>query len=62
MFVLSMGIVCFGPKPVRDFRISRILGSDLGMLFSAASHVHSLSDNRSCLNRGKALPVLNSTG
>ena len=43
MFILGMGIVCFGPKAINGFRISQILGSDWGMLFSAASHTFSLS-------------------
>ena len=59
MFVLGMGIVCFGPKAVRGFRISQVLGPNWGMLFSAASHTHThtLSDNRGCLNRGGTLSV-----
>ena len=45
MFVLGIGIVCFGPKVVKGFRISRILGSDRGMSFSAVLTV-SLSLSR----------------
>ena len=31
MFTLGMALVCFGPKAVRKFRISPILGADLGV-------------------------------